>query len=99
MKLPEVELGIACKGTALESTTYNSNKKAFLFVGAKDARLKRAAGWIKIDLAAPPSDRDLAAWVAESHALVAGSGAKKPVVKKAAAKKTAAKKPASRKRR
>ena len=68
-------------------------------VGAKDARLKRAAGWIKIDLAAPPSDRDLAAWVAESHALVAGSGAKKPVVKKAAAKKTAAKKPASRKRR
>jgi hypothetical protein len=99
LKLPDVEFGIACKGTALESTTYNANKKAFLFVGPKDARLKRAAGWIKIDLAAPPSNDDLAAWVAESHALMAASGAKKPAVKKPAAKKTAAKKPASRKRR
>ena len=86
LKLPDVTLGIACKGTALESTTYNANKKAFLFVGPKDARLKRAAGWTKIDLAAPPSDADVRAWVAESHALIAGEP-KKPAKKKSAARK------------
>jgi hypothetical protein len=77
-RLPDVVLGIACKGTALESTTYNTNKKAFLFVGPKDARLKRAAGWTKFSLDAPPSQRDLAKWIAESHALMAAPPAKKP---------------------
>jgi len=79
-KLPDVVTGIACEGTALESTTYNVDGKAFLFVGAKDARLKRASGWVKIDLAAPPPDADVKAWVAESHALFAGA-AKKPAKK------------------
>lgn len=38
--LPDVTAGIACAGTALESKTFNVGKKAFLFVGPKDARLK-----------------------------------------------------------
>jgi hypothetical protein len=96
LKLPDVTLGIACKGTALESTTYNSNKKAFLFVGAKDARLKRAAGWTKIDLAAPPSDADVTAWVTESHALIVGNASSKPK-KKPATKQAAKKKPRAKK--
>jgi hypothetical protein len=40
LKLPHVEQGIACKGTALESITFNVRKKAFLFVGASHARFK-----------------------------------------------------------
>jgi hypothetical protein len=39
-KQPDVEVGVACKGTALESTTFRARKKAFLFVGAGNARLK-----------------------------------------------------------
>ena len=39
-RLPDVEQGIACKGTALESVTFQVRKKAFLFVGPKAARLK-----------------------------------------------------------
>lgn len=38
--LPDVTAGIACAGTALEAKTFNVGKKAFLFVGAKDARFK-----------------------------------------------------------
>ena len=71
MKHADVTVGVACKGTSIESTTYNTNKKAFLFVGSKDGRLKRAAGWVKIDLAAPPTERELTAWIAESYALMA----------------------------
>lgn len=78
LKLPDVERGIACAGT-VESVTYNTGGKAFLFVGAKDVRLKRANGWIKIDLAAPPSQRELAAWISESHRLIGGNrSASKP---------------------
>ena len=33
MRLPDVEPGVACKGTALESITYQVRNKAFLFVG------------------------------------------------------------------
>ena len=88
MKHADVTLGVACKGTALESTTYNTNDKAFLFVGPKDARLKRAAGWVKIDLAAPPSERDLTSWIAESYARFAITVANKPTKKsKAEAKR------------
>lgn len=82
MKHPDVATGVACKGTPLESTTYNTNDKAFLFVGPKDARLKRTSGWVKIDLAAPPSEAELTAWIAESYALMA---------KPAKAKRTTAK--------
>ncbi len=71
MKHPGVELGVACKGTSIESTTYNTRNKAFLFVGSRDARLKRAvAGWIKIDLSAPPPEPELDSWIAESYELI-----------------------------
>jgi hypothetical protein len=40
LRHPDVEEAIACKGTALESVAYKTKKKSFLFVGAKQARLK-----------------------------------------------------------
>jgi hypothetical protein len=40
MRLPHVEEGIACAGTALESPTVTAGGKAFLFLGEKDVRLK-----------------------------------------------------------
>ena len=40
MRLPEATTGIACKGTALESTTVSVRAKAFLFVSTRTARLK-----------------------------------------------------------
>src|SRR5215472_17446606 len=39
-RLSDVEEGISCAGTVLESTTFKTKKKAFLFVGPKVARLK-----------------------------------------------------------
>lgn len=39
-KLSGVDEGIACEGTVLESRTFKVNQKAFLFLNAKDARLK-----------------------------------------------------------
>lgn len=38
-----VEEAIACAGTALESASFKARGKAFLFVGARDARLKLGA--------------------------------------------------------
>lgn len=86
-RIPDVTRGVACKGTAIESTTFNAGGKAFLFVGAGNARFKLAAsiaearaaglevgagGWAKLDLAAAaPGRAHLARWIAESHALVA----------------------------
>lgn len=43
MRYPEAEEGIACKGTAIECTTFKARNKAFLFVGAKEIRLKLQA--------------------------------------------------------
>jgi hypothetical protein len=40
MQYPEVEEGVACKGTAIECSTFKARNKAFLFVGAKEIRLK-----------------------------------------------------------
>jgi hypothetical protein len=77
MRLPDVVTGVACKGTALESTTYNTRNKAFLFVGPKAARLKRESGWVKIDLEAPPTKRELERWIGESYALFAGKPRRK----------------------
>ena len=33
LRHPDVEQGVACKGTALESTTFGTRKKVFLFLG------------------------------------------------------------------
>ncbi len=47
LALADVDEGIACAGTALESNTFRVKKKAFVFVGRKDGgitiRLKLAA--------------------------------------------------------
>ena len=40
LTLPDIEEGVACAGTAIEARTFQTRGKAFLFVGAKDARLK-----------------------------------------------------------
>lgn len=40
LRFPEVEEGIACKGTALECTTFKARKKAFLFISVANARVK-----------------------------------------------------------
>ena len=40
LRYPEVEEGIACKGTALECATFKARTKAFLFVGQSEARVK-----------------------------------------------------------
>ena len=97
--LPDVTRGVACAGTALESHTFNVNKKAFLFVSKKDVRLKLgesaakakslgfevgANGWVKIPLADLPVAAVLKKWVAESHALMA------PTAKSGAAHKRGA---------
>lgn len=40
LRYPEVEEGIACKGTPLECATFKARNKAFLFVGAAEAKVK-----------------------------------------------------------
>lgn len=82
--LAQVSTGVACAGTALECRTYLVAKKAFLFVSAKEARLKLADsagearrlglavganGWVKLAADALPAASVLKRWVAESHAL------------------------------
>lgn len=42
-RIPGVVTGVACAGTALESRTFTIARKAFLFVGVKEARLKLLA--------------------------------------------------------
>lgn len=83
--LPDVASGVACAGTALESRTFTTNKKAFLFVSTKDVRLKLDAssaaakkagfdvganGWVKLPLRELPAAATLKKWIAESHALM-----------------------------
>jgi hypothetical protein len=81
-----VERGVACAGTALESTTYRVGKKAFLFVRKGEIRLKLGAsledarkrghevgkqGWVKIVLKEGAPPGQLDAWIAESYRLMA----------------------------
>ena len=40
LTLPDIEEGVACAGTPIEARTFQTRGKAFLFVGAKDARFK-----------------------------------------------------------
>jgi hypothetical protein len=87
LALPDVEQGIACAGTVLESRTYLTGKKAFLFLGKEQARLKLgassaeakkagfnvgASGWVTLSLDALPAAAAAKRWIAESHALAAG---------------------------
>lgn len=85
-KLPNVTLGVACAGTVLESRSFATDGKVFLFVSKRDARLKLgsagaeaksagfvvgANGWVKIPTANLPPLAVLERWLAESHALAA----------------------------
>jgi hypothetical protein len=86
LALADVEQGIACAGTVLESRTYQVRKKSFLFVSKEQARLKLgasapaakelgfavgASGWVALPLKALPAAAVLRRWITESHALVA----------------------------
>ena len=95
LRLPDVERGVACAGTALESATFSTRGKAFLFVSAKAARLKlgddSAAdarrrgfpvgknGWVTMPLDALPAANVVKAWIAESYAAI---GDDKPAAKR-----------------
>ena len=85
LALPEVEQGIACAGTALESRTYQVKKKSFLFISKDQARLKLHAsasearkleftvganGWVTVPLNALPAAAVMKRWIAESYSLV-----------------------------
>ena len=87
LALPDVEQGVACVGTALESRTYRTGNKAFLFVSKKDARLKLEAsaaaakklglkvganGWLTIPLDALPPTPIAKRWIRESYEQCAG---------------------------
>jgi|SRR5579885_503598 len=40
LEFPEAEEGISCEGTAVETRTVKAGNKAFVFLGAKQTRLK-----------------------------------------------------------
>lgn len=95
LALPDVQQGVACAGTTLASRTFAVRNKTFLFLSAKEARLKLEAslaaagdaghgvganGWVKLDLGALPTIAVLRRWIAESHALMAG--ASRPAAKR-----------------
>jgi hypothetical protein len=84
LALPDVETGLACAGTSLESRTFAAAGKVFLFLGTTEARLKLAAcageakdlgfspgatGWVKLPLDALPAAAVLRRWVGESREL------------------------------
>jgi hypothetical protein len=50
--LPDVERGVACQGTSLESRTVTVRGKAFLFLGPKEVRLKLGPSLAKAQTAA-----------------------------------------------
>jgi len=85
LALPEVEQGVACAGTALESRTYHVKKKSFLFVSKEQARMKLDAsasearklglavganGWVTVSMHALPAAAVMKRWIAESYSLV-----------------------------
>lgn len=91
LSLPEVQTGVACAGTSLESRTFTIGGKTFLFVSSKDARLKLDAStedarkrgfvvganlWVTLPIASLPPERVLTKWVAESYGAVASKPAK-----------------------
>jgi hypothetical protein len=49
LRCPDVEEGIACKGTAVECSAFKARKKTFLFVRAEDARVKLHESLVEAD--------------------------------------------------
>ena len=70
-----VTLGVACKGTAVESTTFKVADKAFLFLrktaAGYEARMKVAGKWIKHELVDGKLPAKLDAQIAASYAAMA----------------------------
>lgn len=102
LALPDVEQGVACAGTALESRTFATGKKSFLFLSKTQARLKLGAsapegkklgfavganGWVTIPLDAVPPVSVLRRWIAESHRLMSPPAKKGPPTKAQSARK------------
>jgi hypothetical protein len=79
MKLPGAEEAVACKGTPLESAAYKASKKTFLFVSAKDVRLKLDGSLAAArKLASKEPDRFQVGslnwvWIGESYRAVVGA--------------------------
>jgi hypothetical protein len=91
--LPGTTHGVACAGTSLESRTFQVQRKTFLFLSKRQARLKLDAsapearklglpvganGWVTLELDALPAATVLKRWIAESHALFAPPGRPAP---------------------
>ena len=102
LALPDVEQGLACAGTALESRTYNVRKKSFLFVSNSQARLKLDAsaaearklgfgvganGLVTLPLEQLPVAAVVKRWISESYGLIAEGSASKAKSPPAAKKK------------
>lgn len=99
LALPDVERGVACAGTTLESRTFRVKGKAFLFVSREHVRLKLerssaearkhgaevgAGGWTKLALGAVPAQAILKRWIGESYELLATGAAQKVPAKRKA---------------
>lgn len=110
LELANVDEGVACAGTALESRSYRVNKKNFLFLSANVARFKLDAssaeakglgcevganGWVKLSLDALPPASVVRRWIAESHALCGGASGRSGARARAAAPKRSTKKRSS----
>ena len=98
LALPDVDQGIACAGTALESRTYRVQKKAFHVLSSSQARVKLDAsipearklgftvganGWVTVPMDAPPPATVIKRWIAESHSLLSRPAAKNSKPKRA----------------
>jgi len=81
MALPDVESGVACRGTALECATFTAKKKAFVFMRAVgdscELRLKLGGKWEKklVPHDAPPAS--LEKWIRGSYAALNPAGGRK----------------------
>lgn len=102
LALPGAVEGVACAGTTLESRAYSVNRRNFLFVSEKLARLKLEAycaeaqrlgcevganGWVKLSFDTPPPTSVVRRWIAESHLLAGGGGSRTKKGARAAAPK------------
>ncbi len=88
LQFPKVAEGIACKGTAIECSTFGVGRKNFLFLSSGLMRIKLheslveateladvgANGWVKIPLGSEdtPPMKTLKRWLNESFKLIVG---------------------------
>ncbi len=78
-QLPNVQEGVACEGTKLESRTFRINKRAFLFVSPSYALVNNGMRWVKIEADDTRSADALATLVTTSYeVMVAKAPRRKP---------------------